>query len=860
MVGRTKTLNADQTARIDWIRREAQKVAPVERRRLVEALAGGDGQIFGAVMDALRRDGLLPGATLAILPKLVEHYGEPGRSSGGAVGVERSLGRYQILRAAGRFRGADRFEAALVEPEARRVEALVVDAGPEPMETLARFVTLRERLEWASHPCLGESFDTGRTVDGRVYFVTDPIPGESIDGFCDSAGLAIDERIELMAQAADAVAHAHLAGLVFRDLSPEHIRVVHSADGELGLIVCGVGIASALDLRFDSGPAGGWLDRSCVAPELAAECGTSIDARADVFSLGAILYGLLTGFPAREDDTAEHAIPEEARFRIREVPIERASERMERTLASVEAHDYGIEIARTRRVDARLLARKLRNDLDYVLAHALDLNRSVRYRDAGDLAADLRRVLGSEPVVARRPTARYVAAKFIRRHPKRSLLAGVVLAGLGAATLSGLGLLVDARLSLIQDSHELERLRSELDEVRVSASRSNASATVERETAERVDAGYAAQTRALAEIDAGALASAVARDLHTNGAAGISVAAIERSVASALGPVLYRSIAVESARVEPSIDSAGALERMGVALVEAGKPDIGAGLLREAVDLRVSIDGPIAAATIETKTHFARALASARDWDGAEWAYREALLLHTRYRGAETAGVPEVISEVAGFYAKAGSAEKSAELHSRAIEVAIRAYGEADRRSLRILHAQAADAVQLGDRVIAEEIASRLVSLTERHLGRSDADTVSARALLAEARQPFPEPEAEEVRPSPLDRAETMLRFGRTDEVVRIASEYVGNDSADSDPETLRANLLLGRALTVLGRFSEADRPLGVAYDGYARLLGFDSPEASSALDALAALHEAWDEAEPGVGHAEEAARLRAGG
>lgn len=745
-------MSAEQVARVDWIRREAKKALGGDRRPLVESMAGGDVMVFATVMGHLRRDGLLPNNVLAVLPELIMHYASASKqkSPARAIGIERVIGPFRLLRAIGRGRGFDRFEAALVEPELCRVEAVVLDPGPDGVAAMERFGALRERLEAARHPALSKTYDASVTLDDRVAFFTDPMRGEPIDRFCDANGLTIAERVELIAQAADAVAEAHLQGVVFRDLCPDTVRAWHDTDGAVRVSVWGAGIAASLDARLieTNKHAVDTLPRQYIAPEVAADNGAPIDGRADVFGLGAVAFSVIVGEPPRGEQSVYDPPLAEAQQRIRHESAPLASDLVSYRLGSAGDLDTGMRYLKTRRTDAQSLRRLLKSDLDYVLAKAIETNRAARYRDAGGFAADLRRVLANEPVRARPPEPLYVMAKLAARRPRRALVAGIGCAAVFAGFVASFGAAVQARVELIEGRERIAQLES----------------TVTHAEASRP-----------APVEAAPVISAhERRDMQLGAAA-----------RAALG--------------SDTIEDEASLLASIADIVGAPADSEGARRLRERA-LKLAEGSGVAGAQSTIDVRFALCEQMLAGGDAAEALAACGELVERCERGFGRADPRTVRAWIllGRAQSRAGEPADSLPWFSRASKQAVLIDGAASELAIEAVRAEVRVLVEAGQTAAAVRSAQTLVSAAEIERGR---DAIAAHA----------------------------------------------------------ARLILGEALTAAGRFTDAEHPLWSAYDAFERESGADAPESKRARAALIALHEAWDAAEPGIGHAAEAERLRAG-
>ncbi|MGB3969072.1 MAG: serine/threonine-protein kinase, partial [Planctomycetota bacterium] len=312
------------------------------------------------------------------------------------------------------------FLAEQTAPVQRRVALKVIKLGMDTRQVVARFEQERQALALMDHPNIARVLDAGATATGRPYFVMDLVKGAPIVDYCDQNNLTIDERLELFAQVCSAVQHAHGKGVIHRDIKPSNV-LVGTQDGRPLAKIIDFGIAKATSQRLtertlftEHQQVIGTLQY--MSPEQ-AEGSLDIDTRTDVYSLGVLLYELLTGSTPFDRKTVGQAMLGELHRLIREVDPPRPSTRLS------ESHDTLATIAARRRVEPKRLGLLLRGDLDWIVMKALEKDRARRYETANGLAADVQRHLRGEAVVAAPPGAGYRLRKFAQRH--RGLVAAV---------------------------------------------------------------------------------------------------------------------------------------------------------------------------------------------------------------------------------------------------------------------------------------------------------------------------------------------------------------------------------------------------------------------------------------------------
>ncbi len=336
------------------------------------------------------------------------------------------IGRYRLEEIIGEGGFGRVFRAAQLEPVERTVAFKVLKPGVDTEQVVARFEAERQTLAALDHPNVATVHDAGVTPSGRPYFVMEFVRGAPITKSCDDARLGIEARVELFRQVALAVEHCHERGIVHRDLKPSNLLVTEVDDKPVPKII-DFGIARAADASL--------IERQSLqthleqlvgtpeymAPEQAGRGRNAVDDRSDVYSLGVVLYELLTGVLPFDTTTLLRNGFEAMLRHIREVEPQRPSTRVT-TLG-----DRKAEVAALRRTDVTRMSSRLRGDLDWIVMRALDKDPRRRYATAAAFAEDLARFLSHQTVEARPPTAGYKLSKLLRRRRKAIAAAASVL-------------------------------------------------------------------------------------------------------------------------------------------------------------------------------------------------------------------------------------------------------------------------------------------------------------------------------------------------------------------------------------------------------------------------------------------------
>jgi eukaryotic-like serine/threonine-protein kinase len=573
-------------------------------------------------------------------------------SPSAAVGTK--IGRYKVLQEIGEGGFGVVYMAEQEEPVRRKVALKIIKLGMDTRQVIARFEAERQALALMEHSNIAAVLDAGATETGRPYFVMELVKGVTITEYCEQHKLTTRERLELLVPVCHAVQHAHQKGVIHRDLKPSNVLVTLH-DGKPVPKVIDFGIAKATSQRL--------TDKTLftefrqflgtpvyMSPDQADLSGLDVDTRTDIYSLGVLLYELLTGTTPFDPLTLRQAGYDEIRRIIREVEPPKPSTRVQTLIAA------GSPLATRRRSEPAALPRLLRGDLDWIVMKAMEKDRTRRYATAKDLADDIERHLHHEPVAAGPPGPAYKCRKFIRRH-RLGALAGVLV---GVALLTGLSTAV---IGLVQ------------------ANRARAALELQRNEAE--------QARASADEQRG-LAEASARDAHAQAARSATVSAFLQEMLSSVDPskALGREVSVryaldEAARKinegalsgQPEVEAA-LRTTLGETYAALGMYDGAETHLRSAQALRSRLLGDEHPDTLRSNRALASLLRVKGQFVEAESLLRRTAEIQRRVLGEQHPDTLATQNELARALWGPGRYAEAEAIHRRTLDIQRRVLGE----------------------------------------------------------------------------------------------------------------------------------------------------------------------------------------
>jgi WD40 repeat protein/serine/threonine protein kinase len=451
-----------------------EKPTPAERQAFLEQACGQDVALRARVQLLLEADararGILErrasdaaplpiagGVTVDSAPGRpeTEDYADPTVRVGAIL-----AGKYKLIEEIGEGGMGTVFMAQQTEPVKRAVAVKVIKAGMDSRAVLARFEAERQALAMMDHPNIARVLDAGTTDGGRSFFVMELVKGTPITRYCDERKLTPRQRLELLVPVCQAIQHAHQKGIIHRDIKPSNVLVALYDDRPVPKVI-DFGVAKAAgqaltDKTLMTGFGALVGTPEYMSPEQASLNNLDIDTRSDVYSLGVLLYELLTGTtPVDRKSLGKAALLEILRI-VREVEAPRPS-------AKLSTIDALPSVAANRGTEPAKLSRLMKGELDWLVMKALEKDRTRRYETANALSRDIQRYLADEVVEARPPSVGYRVRKFVRRHRGQVVAASLVLLALvGGIVGTALGLFEARRQTAEkEDARQAEAKRVE---------------------------------------------------------------------------------------------------------------------------------------------------------------------------------------------------------------------------------------------------------------------------------------------------------------------------------------------------------------------------------------------------------------
>ena len=727
--------------------------------------------------------------------------GQATGSLGYAAGDD--IGPYHLLQMIGEGGFGEVWLAERRAPIVQRVAMKVIRPVLERREILARFQQERQALALLEHSNIARIFDAGETERGWPYFVMEYVAGEPITDYADRHMLSVEDRLRLFIPVCDAVQHAHMRGIIHRDIKPSNV-LVEVRDGQAMPKVIDFGVAKAINHTLAQETV--FTERGVLigtpeymSPEQAEMSELNVDTRTDVYSLGVLLYELLTGTVPFERQVLFKAGIDEIRRVIRNTDPPRPSTKLTSMLPDAP------EIARRRHTSVNELVSCLRSELEWIPLKALQKDRTQRYESASELRSDVCRYLDHEPLVAGPDSAAYTLYKFIRRN---RAAVGVV-AAVGAAVVLGLG----AALLGLREARRQETIAGQ--------QRDRAEQSLKEAEVQKVAAQEQAIVAARQRIRAGKALEFLSAMFGT--VEGVGSADGPGAVSIAAGTIDLRRVLAqaESRAVREFVDDRESLGRishmLGNVRAAIGEQSDAIRLLRQGSTSLNEFLGQDDPEAILATNDYALALRAAGRLDEAEDILRNILPRARLGFGAdhpETATMLNNLGELAYARGDLGAAK---EVLTEALKLRGRQQGEHSAEALNSMMNLSAVLAAQGDLVEAEQMQRVVVEQRRTQFTRDDRRTLSAEGTLAT----------------------TLYRQGKREPALEMLQDVLKRQEAvlgADHEETLQTASNTAQVLMDLGRTSEAEPLFRRSVEGLARTLGPENPLAITAANNLGTL------------------------
>lgn len=764
-----------------------------------------------------------------------------GESSGNVID------RYKLLEPLGEGGMGSVWLAEQSEPIRRRVALKVIKLGMDTKAVVARFEAERQALALMDHPHVAKVFDGGATTQGRPYFVMELVRGQPITDHCDRTKLGLRDRLELFAQVCEAIQHAHHKGIIHRDIKPSNVLVQeHDKGGPLPKVI-DFGIAKATGIELTQKTLFTQVAQivgtpAYMAPEQAEMSGLDIDTRADVYSLGVLLYELLTGTTPFDVRTVLEQSYDTFLRTLREVDPAKPSTRIS-TLG-----DSATPIAQRRRSEPGILAKRLRGELDWIVLKALEKDRNRRYGTPAEFAEDVGRFLRNEAVLAAPPSALYRWSKFVRRRRATVITAAVIALLVVAGSVgTGIGWWKTARANedldrtLVEKDRALTRETEQRKLARENEIRALAAESEARE--EAIRASEAEQRAAARALELEAVASYQEAQMRTLDAETFGLRLRELLTASVPedqragfeGPLATTNFTdlglelLESTLFAPSFDSielefqdqplvlARLMQALATTTEEVGLLEFSAAPQERALELRREHLGPESEETLTSLDQRGRLRHLSGLFEESEVDFRTVLEARERLLGPLHEDTLTTVNNLAALLRHAGEYEESLALNQRAYDGFLETLGPDDALSLACAANLALLLSDAQDYEASERILGEVVEGHIRLYGENSPETFSVRGNLALVIK-------EQGRP---EEAEQLFR-----ELIESEKRVLGSEH----PSTLIDVNNLAACLADQERLDEAHTVYLEAYEGFEKTLGSEHPNMVAMLNNMATL------------------------
>jgi non-specific serine/threonine protein kinase/serine/threonine-protein kinase len=810
-----------------------------DRDARLATACGGDAALLGEVRALLAADG-------AELPELdaTGAFEQILAAADGAEGLPdlsgTTIGPYRLTERLGEGGMGTVWAAEQEKPLRRSVALKLVKAGMDTRQVLGRFEAERQVLARMGHPHVARIHDAGATDDGRPYFVMERVDGTPITTFCADHDFDLERRLEILLPVCEAVQHAHHQGVIHRDLKPSNVLVTELG-GRPHPIVIDFGIAKLVDAEgldgTRTGLGGAVGTPSYMSPEQVA--GEPVDTRTDVYSLGALLYEMLTGAPPLE---VSDLTPTEAVRRIREDHPPTPSTR--------ERHRRAADDQSTPSLTG------LCDEVDWIVMKALEKDRDRRYATPLELAADIRRFLASEPVLAGPPSRLYRARTFVRRHRLAVSLASAAVVSLVLGLVGTTWMALEARSArddAVREASSARAVSGFLTDVLSAADPLNPRGATPAREVRVVDVLEDAARRLDEDRGEAPEIRATLRQTLGTTAMNLSSYDLARSQLEAAYDWRTKNLGPDHP------DTLASAHNLAVLAERQGRYDDAHAILEPTLEARRRVLGRNDPETLTTLSNFGDIHVAVGDLEAAEEAFREVLAGLEPTLGPDHPQTIAAVNNLGYALRRRGEVEEAEKLYREALVRTRRALGDEHPHTVLAFNNLAA-LVQADGRL--DEAATLLDEALRRSLavhGEDDPGTLNILGNLAVVRMKQDRlEEAENLMADLVDRNRRALgpdhpaTLLATNNLARVISDRGRPDEAvamyrDLMPAARKAlpaghpylpafQAGFGKVLAAAGHPQEARRELSEALAVMRVAFGEDHPSTKSTAAALAAL------------------------